>query len=84
MVTDVNECEAKTKVCDEIKEECENSVGSYKCVPKLNKSSKILQEEDYDAEEGEEEEDYQGITELPGLVNCEEGFRRTGNGECVG
>lgn len=69
---------------------CENTIGSYKCVQKLNKSSKILQDEDYDAEENDEEddededEDYEGITELPGLVNCEEGFKRSESDECIG
>ncbi|XP_033229535.1 fibrillin-1-like [Belonocnema kinseyi] len=82
--SDVNECEGNTKVCDETSEECENTLGSYKCVQKLNRSSKILQDEDYDTEDDEDEdEDYEGITELPGLANCEEGFRRAADGECL-
>ena len=52
----------------------------------MQKSTKILQNEDYDAEDDDENDDYdeESITEIPGFEKCEEGFRLNENDECVG
>lgn len=83
---DVNECENASKVCTN-NTDCENTVGSFKCVSKPQKMTKVLQDEDYDAEDDEDDDDYdeeEGITEIPEFGKCEDGFRKSKNGECIG
>lgn len=80
----MNECEGTSKVCGN-GTDCENTIGSYKCVNKPQKMTKVLQDEDYDAEDDDDDDyDEGGITEIPELGRCEEGFRKNKNGECIG
>ena len=84
LLLDVNECENASKVCAN-NTDCENTVGSFKCVSKPQKMTKVLQDEDYDAEGDDDDYDEEeGVTELPEFGKCEDGFRKNTNGECIG
>lgn len=88
LLLDVNECENASKVCAN-NTDCENTVGSFKCVSKASsqKMTKVLQDEDYDAESEDDDDDYdeeEAVTELPEFGKCEDGFRKNTNGECIG
>ncbi|KAK1128171.1 hypothetical protein K0M31_002643 [Melipona bicolor] len=81
---DVNECENASKVCAN-NTDCENTIGSFKCVSKPQKMTKVLQDEDYDAEDDDDDYDEEeGVTEVPEFGKCEDGFRKNTNGECIG
>lgn len=85
MLLDVNECQNASKICSN-NTDCENTIGSYKCVSKPQK--KVLQDEDYDAEDDDDDDDYdeedEGVTEIPEFGKCEEGYKKDENGECIG
>lgn len=86
LLLDVNECENASKVCEN-NTDCENTIGSFKCVSKPQKMTKILQDEDYDTEDDDDDDDYgeeESITEIPEFGKCEDGFRKNDNGECIG
>ncbi|KAK2588211.1 hypothetical protein KPH14_004248 [Odynerus spinipes] len=78
---DVNECDNVPRICPE-DTNCENTVGSYKCINKPKKMTKVLQDEDYDAED-DEDDDYESLTELPEIGKCEDGYKKDENGNCV-
>lgn len=94
---DINECEITPRICAEDMD-CENTVGSYKCVNKAHshKVTKVLREEDYDGEDendddddddegNDDNDDYdEEITENPQSAKCEDGFERNENLECIG
>lgn len=84
---DVNECEENPQACPD-DTECENNIGSYKCVHKAKTMIKVLQDQDYDAEEDVDDDNYpdedESITKMPNLEVCEKGFRKGVDDECVG
>lgn len=82
----MDECVSDKSVCKVESEECINTVGSYKCVIKVKKTTKVLQIDDYDAENDDEDDyDEEGITEIPDYEGkCEEGFKLNENGKCIG
>lgn len=85
MLLDVNECDNVSMVCAN-GTVCENTIGSYKCVSKPQKMTKVLQDEDYDAEDENDDYEYgeEGVTETSEFGKCEEGFKKNKNGECIG
>jgi hypothetical protein len=84
--TDIDECKEPKTPCKEKLEECVNTEGSFKCVSKLKKKTKLLPDEDYDAEDDEEDDDYEegGITEPSLDESCELGYKKDDKGVCIG
>lgn len=82
-VIDLNECQ-NISICKKDVEECINTEGSYKCVSKVVKKLKVLQDMDYDAEGDNEGDNYYEESTTIIAESCELGYEKNDSNECVG